>query len=44
VHKQYLAEERRHADWRAGMDAARRMLLDSIASKRMEYEEFIFSV
>jgi PAS domain S-box-containing protein len=44
VYSQLLAEERRHADWRTGMEAATRMLLDLIASKKMEYEEFIFSV
>jgi PAS domain S-box-containing protein len=44
VYSQLLAEERRHADWRTGMESATRMLLDLIASKKMEYEEFIFSV
>lgn len=41
---QLLAEERHHADWHAGMDAAGKLLLDLTASKNMEYEEFIFSV
>ncbi len=44
VYSQLLAEERRHPDWHAGMEAAGKMLLEMIASKNMEYEEFIFSV
>ncbi len=44
VYKQLLAEERRHADWRTGMDAAGRMLLKIVESKGMKYDEFIFSV
>lgn len=44
VYRQLLAEESRHKDWRAGMEAAGKMLGEMIASKGMEYEEFIFSV
>ena len=38
------AEELRHADWRQGMDAATRMLLNAVAERKMEYGEFTFSV
>lgn len=44
VYRQLLEEEHRHTDWRIGMEAATRMLLDMIAAKKMDYEEFIFSV
>lgn len=44
VYARLLQEERRHGDWRAGMAAAERMLLELVSSKGMEYEEFIFSV
>ncbi len=44
IYAQILAEERRHADWRKGMEAAGQMLLRMIAERNMAYEEFIFSV
>jgi hypothetical protein len=44
VYRQLLEEEQRHADWRSGMEAAERMLLDIVARKGMQYEEFVFSV
>lgn len=44
IYRQLLEEERRHADWRSGMEAAEKMLVDMIAAKGMEYEEFVFSV
>ena len=44
VYGQLLAEEQRHSDWREGMAAGGRMLENMIASKGMQYEEFIFSV
>jgi PAS domain S-box-containing protein len=44
IYRQLLDEERRHNDWRAGMEAAGTMLLEMIAAKGMEYEEFVFSV
>lgn len=44
VYAQLLQEEKRHADWRKGMESAGKMLLDMIAAKGMAYEEFIFSV
>ncbi len=44
VYRQLLEEERRYTDWRQGMEASMQMLLNLIASKHMEYEEFVFSV
>jgi PAS domain S-box-containing protein len=44
IYSQLLAEERRHTDWRVGMQAAGKILMNTIASKGMEYEEFVFSV
>lgn len=44
VYRQLLSEERRHPDWRSGMDAAGKTLREMIGAKGMEYEEFIFSV
>jgi PAS domain S-box-containing protein len=44
IYRQLLAEERRHADWQSGMEAAGKMLGGMIAEKKMEYEEFVFSV
>jgi PAS domain S-box-containing protein len=44
VYAQLLQEEKRHPDWHSGMEAAGKMLLDMIASKGMQYEEFVFSV
>lgn len=44
LYRQLLQEEGRHSDWRAGMEAAERLLLQTVESKGMRYEEFIFSV
>lgn len=44
VYNQLLQEERRHTDWRMGMEAATKKLVSMISAKGMEYEEFIFSV
>jgi PAS domain S-box-containing protein len=44
VYRQLLQEEQRHSDWRTGMQAAGKMLTELIASKGMQYDEFIFSV
>jgi PAS domain S-box-containing protein len=43
LYRQLLAEERRHPDWKIGMEASTKMLLSTIAAKGMEYEEFMFS-
>jgi PAS domain S-box-containing protein len=44
IYQQLLQEEQRHGDWRTGMDAATRMLVEMIGAKGMQYEEFVFSV
>jgi len=44
IYAQLLQEEKRHSDWRMGMEAAGKTLVDMIAAKGMEYEEFVFSV
>lgn len=44
VYRQLLEEEHRFPEWRKGMEASTQMLTNLIASKRMEYEEFVFSV
>ena len=44
IYRELLAEEKRFSDWRAGMESAGNMLGKMIASKNMEYEEFVFSV
>jgi PAS domain S-box-containing protein len=43
IYRQLLQEERSHSDWRAGMEAATRMLARMIEAKGMHYDEFVFS-
>lgn len=38
-----LEEEKRHADWREGMAAATRILLEKVVEQKMDYPEFVFS-
>jgi PAS domain S-box-containing protein len=44
LYRQLLTEERKAADWRTGMNAATNVLMDILSSKKMSYDEFIFSV
>lgn len=44
VYAKLLQEERRHADWRAGMNAATVMLTGILSERGVDYERFIFSV
>lgn len=44
IYRRLLDEERRHSDWRSGMDASLKMLLGMVSDKGMQYDEFIFSV
>ena len=37
-------EESRHSDWKQGMAAATKMLLQTLEAKRMQYDEFVLSV
>lgn len=43
IYRQLLTEEKRHTDWRAGMEAASRTLQRTIAAQNMTYEEFMFA-
>jgi len=39
-----LAEEQRHDDWREGMKASAHMLSGVLDEKKVEYDEFVFSL
>jgi PAS domain S-box-containing protein len=43
IYRQLLTEEKRHTDWRAGMQAAGEMLGRMISAQGMTYEEFMFA-
>jgi hypothetical protein len=43
IYRQLLAEERRHSDWRVGMQAAGEMLHRMISAQGVDYEEFMFA-
>ena len=43
IYRQLLTEEQRHSDWREGMDAATRMLQQTLADRNVTYDEFVFS-
>jgi PAS domain S-box-containing protein len=44
VYQQLLEEEQRHPNWRDGMNAATRILTETIAAKGLTYDEFVLSV
>jgi PAS domain S-box-containing protein len=44
IYRQLLAEEKRHPDWREGMAAAGKLLEQTLAGKKMAYDEFVLSV
>jgi PAS domain S-box-containing protein len=44
IYRQLLEEERRFPDWRQGMESSMQMMVNLLASKQMDYEEFVFSV
>jgi PAS domain S-box-containing protein len=44
LYEQLLGEEQKHSDWRAGMDAATRLLVATLAAKDVSYEQFVLSV
>ena len=44
LYQKLLAEEKRHADPKAGMQAGYSMLTDLLASQGIEYEEFVHSL
>jgi PAS domain S-box-containing protein len=44
LYRKLKQEEDRHSDWKRGMAAATEMLLQAVAAKQMEYDEFVFSI
>ncbi|HTR66710.1 MAG TPA: PAS domain-containing protein [Terriglobales bacterium] len=44
IYARLRAEEKRHSDWRRGMEAAGQMLMNMVAEKNMSYDEFMFAV
>lgn len=44
LYRQLLAEERRHADYRTGMEASTRMLVDLLQRSGVDYSQFVFSL
>jgi PAS domain S-box-containing protein len=44
LYAKMLAEERRHTDMRAGMDASTRLLTATLQQSGMTYDEFVFSL
>jgi PAS domain S-box-containing protein len=44
IYRELLAEEKRFSDRRAGMDSAGKLLGKMLAARKVEYEEFIFTV
>ncbi len=44
LYKAVLAEEQRHADPRKGLEAGFKLLVDLLQSKKMAYEEFVWTL
>jgi PAS domain S-box-containing protein len=44
LYRKLKQEEDRYADWKKGMAAATEVLLQAVAGKSMEYDEFVFSI
>ncbi len=44
LYRKLKAEEEKHSDWKRGMAAATDLLLQALQSKKMEYDEFVFSI
>ena len=44
LYRKLKQEESRHADWKKGMAASTAMLLQVLASKQIEYDEFVLSI
>ena len=44
LYRQLKQEENKYHDWKKGMEAATKMLLQAVAEKKMEYDEFVFSI
>jgi len=44
LYRRLKEEENRHSDWREGMAAATQILLQALAAKNVQYDEFVLSV
>jgi PAS domain S-box-containing protein len=44
LYRKLKHEEDSHADWKKGMAAATQLLLQTVAAKGMEYDQFVFSI
>jgi hypothetical protein len=44
LYAELLAEEKRHSDTRAGMEASCRMLNQKLAAAGMDYDQFVFNL
>jgi len=44
LYRKLKQEEDKHSDWKRGMAAATDMLLQTLAAKHVEYDEFVFSI
>jgi PAS domain S-box-containing protein len=44
LYQQLLAEEQRHSDYRAGMEAGYQMLVDTLGRAGVDYSQFVFSL
>ncbi len=44
LYRKLKQEEDRHSDWKKGMAAATEMLLQTLASKQIQYDEFVLSI
>ncbi len=44
LYRKLKQEEDRHSDWKKGMAAATEMLLQAVAAKQMQYDEFVLSI
>jgi PAS domain S-box-containing protein len=44
LYRKLKQEEDRHSDWKKGMAAATEMLLQTVAAKQMQYDQFVLSI
>jgi PAS domain S-box-containing protein len=44
LYRKLKQEEARHSDWKKGMAAAAEMVLQTVAAKNMQYDEFVLSI
>jgi PAS domain S-box-containing protein len=44
LYDKLLAEEKRHSDWRTGMQQSARVLAQTVAAAEFGYEQYVFSI